>query len=165
MQHSSLRVSSCVEVQSFPFSEYHVEEFEVWLKRKYLFYHQFSGYYQDEYSRNLRTQALNVRSFARRPSRVRVGDQFVQSSELQRGFQSSRFCFAIAGRNGGPTRKFYDAVLHSCIPVVVSDQWLYTFAPLHGPTVADLLNRLHKRPSVRNNPRHAHGSHEGFPGT
>ena len=27
------------------------------------------------------------------------------------GFRSSRFCFAIAGNEGGPTRKFFDAVL------------------------------------------------------
>ncbi|CAE7262612.1 GT11 [Symbiodinium natans] len=119
-------------VQSFPFSKHEAEPFEAWTKRRYMFYHQFSGFYQDEYSRSLRAQALKVPSVARRPARVWVGDKFVPSSELQRGFQSSRFCFAIAGRNGGPTRKFYDAVLHNCIPVVVSDQWLYAFAPFAG---------------------------------
>ena len=106
MQHSSLRMYSCVEVQSFPFSEYHVEEFEVRSERPAercpaskifmagvaeaqisvlspapdlhsdsllatsstsfrVFRWQpglesplrFSGYYQDEHSRNLRAQA------------------------------------------------------------------------------------------------------------
>ncbi|CAJ1375641.1 unnamed protein product [Effrenium voratum] len=122
-------------VHSFPFSEHGVafSSFEVWMRREYIFYHQFSGFYQDERSRQLRGQALKIPQAAADPRRVWVGDRFVSSEELARGFRSSRFCLAIAGRkNGGPTRKFYDAVASACIPVVVSDQWLFSFAPFPG---------------------------------
>lgn len=118
-------------VHSFPFSNQGSAfvSFQVWMRRKFLFYHQFSGFYQDDYSRLLRVQALKIPSVARSSDSVWVGDRFVESEELARGFRSSRFCFAIAGRRGGPTRKFYDAVANACIPVVVSDQWPFSFAP------------------------------------
>lgn len=122
-------------VQSFPFADSAQESFAsftAWTRRKYLFYHQFSGLYQDDRSRELRTQALKIPGVPRYPQRVWVGDRFVESDSLLQGFRSSRFCFAIAGRKGGATRKFYDAVAHGCIPVVIMDQWRFSFSPFSG---------------------------------
>eukprot|EP00928_Gymnodinium_smaydae_P026902 TRINITY_DN20977_c0_g4_i1.p1 TRINITY_DN20977_c0_g4~~TRINITY_DN20977_c0_g4_i1.p1 ORF type:complete len:510 (-),score=80.45 TRINITY_DN20977_c0_g4_i1:279-1748(-) len=118
-------------VQSFAFGppEPAQEDFDTWMQRKYMFYHQFGGRYQGDDSKLLREHALLIPGLAAEADRAWIGDSFVSSEKLREGFARSRFCFAIAGRNGGPTRKFYDAVAHLCIPVVVSDQWAVAFAP------------------------------------
>jgi len=121
------------QVQSFAYSSppSDVSDFRQWLNRKYLFFHHAGIEIQGTLSANLRRQVLKVHQVVKEPERVLVGDTFVDNEFLLQGFQNSRFCFAIAGSNGGPTRRYYDAVAHGCLPVVIIDIWLFSTAPFH----------------------------------
>lgn len=74
-------------------------------------------------------RAQGVRKVVKASERVVVGDAFVDSELLAQGFQSTPFCFCIAGCDGGATGKFDDAVVHEWLPVAIVDTCFFTAAP------------------------------------